>query len=184
MKAILHILQTGALSVLFVLLIKIVSIIRVVWLKNAIRIREHYNEKKGLPSKYGIEEIDTSSVSYQVDTVEGVVAAVCLFLLGGLLTLFLPIPDSRLFSIIAIILSIMEFLYCWFSRYTGTKKYSILVCVSCFVSVFLFIHALYCLFWDTVLLVTYPNSIKTIFYIWSTMIMYRLILDKKRKEAE
>ena len=173
MKVLLHVVQTGALSIAIVLLLKIVSILRNAWLKKAIRMREKYNKKHDFHPENGIEEIDKNSLSYQIDSVEGAIAAVILFLLGGLLTLFI---------IIAIILSIVEFLYCWLARCKGTKKYRILVYAACFASLFLFAHALFCLLFDSILLVPYSNSINIILYIWSTMIMYRLIVDRKMKE--
>ena len=182
MKVLLHVVQTGALSIAIVLLLKIVSILRNAWLKKAIRMREKYNKKHDFHPENGIEEIDKNSLSYQIDSVEGAIAAVILFLIGGLLTLSIPISEAKLFSIIAIILSIVEFLYCWLARCKGTKKYRILVYAACFASLFLFAHALFCLLFDSILLVPYSNSINIILYIWSTMIMYRLIVDRKRKE--
>ena len=46
MKVLLHVVQTGALSIAIVLLLKIVSILRNAWLKKAIRMREKYNKKQ------------------------------------------------------------------------------------------------------------------------------------------
>ena len=116
MKVLFQIFQTLCLSIAFVFLLWIVSVLRSVWLKFAIKIRQKYNKKHGLPDEYGIGEIDKDSLSYQIDSVEGTVAAVCLFVLCGLLVLFVPISDADLFSIIALVISIGEFIYCLFVR--------------------------------------------------------------------
>lgn len=81
MKVLLHVVQTGALSIAIVLLLKIVSILRNAWLKKAIRMREKYNKKHDFHPENGIEEIDKNSLSYQIDSVEGAIAAVILFLI-------------------------------------------------------------------------------------------------------
>ena len=179
MKVLLHILQTVGLSITFVFLLKAVIWLRFAWLRIAIRIREKYNEKHGFSKEYGIGEIDTHSLSYQIDSVKGIVVASSLFLLSVLLILFLPTPEPKLFSILAFIITVAEILYCWIVRYRATKTYCILVYISSVISSLLYIYALFCLSINSELLVTYSNSINTILYIWSTMIMYRLILDRK-----
>lgn len=181
MKVLFQIFQTLCLSIAFVFLLWIVSVLRSVWLKFAIKIRQKYNKKHGLPDEYGIGEIDKDSLSYQIDSVEGTVAAVCLFVLCGLLVLFVPISDADLFSIIALVISIAEFIYCLFVRSKWTKRFRILVYASGIVSLLLFTYALVSLLCRCALWVTYSNSIRTILYIWTAMILYRLILDRKQK---
>ena len=178
MKALLYILQTSGLSFILIVLLKAVSSLRNLWLRTAVKIRKKYNKKHGLPQNNGISEIDSNSLSYQIDNVEGGVVAIILLLAGLLLTLFVPVQKDSLFSIFAVGLAISAFLYCWFIRHYRTNKYRIFVYVSCCVSSLLTMHAVLSFSLNSIILVPYSNSINAILYIWSTMLFYTLLLGE------
>lgn len=180
MRTIVNIIQTIGVSFMFVVFLRLVSFLRKVWLKTAIKTREKYNKKHGLHPENGVAEIDTTSLSYQIDSLEGTSVAVALFLVGLLLTLFVPIQNDNLFCLITTILSIIVFLCCWFMRNLGTKKYRVLVYIFCGVSLLLIAHFIVSLILDIVVLFEYSNSVNALLYIWGTMIIYKLLLDRNQ----
>lgn len=178
MRTIVNIFQTIGMSFLFVMILKIVSCLRKLWLKTAIKIRKKYNKKHGFAPESGIGEIDATSLSYQIDSIEGGFAATILFLTGLLLTLLISIQKDQFFCIFATILLIAAFLCCWFARNFGTKKYRILVCLSCGASLILIVHIFISLIVDATILIEYSNSINALLYIWFAVLMYWLLIDR------
>ena len=174
------ILQTGCLSLAFVALIKMASFLRKLWLKTAIKIRKNYNTKHGLPQDEGIGGIDINSLSYQMDSVEGAIVSIALFLLGLLWTLIVPIQAHNLFSIFSAVISFALFFYCWSVRNSGTKRFRVLVYIACSATVILAVHIIASFILDTTLLVHYNNSFNAVLYIWTVMLLYKLLLDRKQ----
>jgi len=175
-----NVIQTISISLIFVFVLKIISFLRKLWLKVAIRNRVNYNRKHGLPLERGLGEIDASSLSYQTDSIEGNIATIILFLIGLLFTLFIPIQKDILFSIVAATLSIIFFVCCLFVHNLGTNKYQILIWVFIGVSLILIVHIVFSLVLDTIVLIEYNNSINALLYIWNTLLIYKLLLDSKR----
>lgn len=179
MEALLYILQTCGLSFIFVVLLKTVSLLRNLLLRTALKIRKKHNQKYNLAPNYGINEINVNSLKYQIDSIEGGIVAIILFSIGLLWTLFIPMKKDNLFSIFALVLSIAEFLYCWFVRNSGTNKYRTLVLISCILSLLLITHAIIFYTIDFMGIVGRFNCINAVLYIWSTMLMYKMLLDRK-----
>lgn len=177
MKAIVNIIQTMGMSIVLIVFLKVVLILRKLWLKAAVKIRKKYNKKHGLHPMSGISEIDETSLSYQIDSIEGSIVTVILFLMGLLFTLFVPIEANYLFCIIAIILFFLSFIGCWLMRYSGTRQYRILFYIFGGVSILLILHTLVSFFLNTVLLIGFANSINALLYIWFTMFMYKFLVD-------
>ena len=178
MRSIMIIIQTICMSFAFVLLLIIVSFLRKLWLKTAVKIRQNHNQKHGLPLNQGVGEIDSASLSYRMDSIEGRIAAAVLFLIGLLFNLIVPIPINSIFCIVAIGLSVIAFLFCFIVRNSGTKKYRLLFYISCGVSLLLVTHIIVSCCFDVMLLVKYNNGMNALLYIWSTMLIYKLLLDK------
>ena len=174
MKSMVNIVQTIGMSFVFVVFLKTVSLLRKLWLKIAVKTREEYNKKNNFHPKTGVGEIDVNSLSYQIDSVEGGIVSIVLFLLGLLFTLFLPLQKDFLFCIIANILAIVMIIYCWFVRDSKTKKYRMLVYMSCILCLLFVVHIVISLILDTIILVGYSNSINAILYICSTLLAYKL----------
>ena len=174
------ILQTVCLSLAIVVLIKIVSIMRKLWLKAAIKIRKNFNIKHGLSQDEGIGEIDINSLSYQMDSIEGAIVSIILIFLGLLWTLIDPIQVQNLFSIFSAILSFALFLCCCFMRKFGTKRHKVLVYIAFSLTIIFVVHIIVSLIFNKTLLIHYNNSFNAILYIWTVMLLYKLILDIKQ----
>lgn len=178
MTAVSIIIQTILISVTITVFIKTVSFLRRLIINAAIKIRVNHNKKYGLPEQNGVGEIDSTSLSYQVDSAEGWTLAVLLFLLGSLYTL-IPLESNILFSICASSITITAFLYSWFMRASGTRIYRILVYISCLITLFLTVHIIVSLFLNIVILIHYNNSIHIMMYTWTNIVMYKLLLVGK-----
>ena len=179
MEIFIKVVQPLSVSATVVMLLKVAISLRKLWLKTAINIRKKYNKRTGLPPDYGVDEINENSLSYQIDSVEGSFAAAILFLIGLLLLLLLPTQNDMLFFIIAAILAGFMFAGCWTMRNKRTKKYRILLYILCGVSLPLIVHGIISLVTDTNTPINGNNSIGVLLYIWSTMLIYKLLIDGK-----
>ena len=179
MKSIGYIIQTCSLGLIFIILWKIVSHMRKLLLKAALKIRKNYNIKHKLPPNSGFGQIDATSLSYQMDSIEAYFALAILFLMSLLFSLFVPLPNDNLFCTISMILSIVIFCYCWCVRKSATTRYQVFVFIACGSSLLLGIHIVASLVVGTKVLISYTNSVNGLLHIWFTTLMYKLLVDKR-----
>lgn len=174
-----YIIQTCGIGFILMLFLKMVLRLRKLWLKAAIKTRETYNKKHKLHPRSGLGEVDTTSLSYQIDSIEGGIVFVVLFIIGLLFSIFVPLQNDNLFCIVSTILLLAMFFYCWFARNSGTKMYQVLVYIFCMVSLLLSIHIVVSLVVEAKVLIEYTNSFNALLYIWFAMLMYKLLIDRK-----
>ena len=179
MEIFIRVVRILSVSAIVVILIKMFVSLRKLLLKTAINVRKKHNKKTGLPPDYGIDQIDENSLSYQIDSIEGSFATAILFLIGLLFVLLSSTKNDMLFFIIAAILVGFMFVGCWTMRNKRTKKYRILLYILCGVSLLLIVHVIISSFIHTTATMNGNNSISVLLYIWSTMLMYKLLVDGK-----
>lgn len=177
LRTISYIIQTCSIVFLLMFFSKMVLILRKLWLKIAIKTRENYNKKHKLHPHNGFGEVDENSLSYKIDSLEGNMVLVFLFLIGLLFSLFVPLQNDNLFCVVSTILSLTSFCYCFFMRSSGTNKYRVLVYIFCSVSLLFGIHIFASLIVGIKIFIEYVNSFNVLLYIWSAMLMYKLFID-------
>lgn len=181
MGTITDIFKTIIVSFVFVVLRKVVSLLYKKWLKLAIKLQKKYNKKHRLHKDYNMHRFDTVSMTYQLDMQDGNFIAMILFLILILIILIIPSHHDILFNVLAVILSVLFFLYCWFVRQSWAKNYRMLFYISCGVSVLLTAHIVVSLIWTTVIVIGYSNSIHLMLLIWSTMLFEITINNDVKK---
>lgn len=183
MKSIAVIVQTIGLGWAVIAVSKIVYLIRRALVEAAIKSRRNYNRKQGLPLDSGVSAVDSSSLSYQTDSVSGVAAGISLFVIGVLILLIIPLQTLQtnvLFIAASAIISIMCGVSCWLLRESGTERFKAYVYVSLGTSVILTVHIIVSAAMNRVLLFHFCNGLDILVYIWTALLTYRLIIGRKR----